>query len=239
MVGLVSTLAGLTLRPVASEAQAFVAANPRSSLPLGRLPASCSRAPTGPACERAVVEHLDAARGRLGLGPYELPRNFTSLSPDRQLFVLTNLDRLAYGLMPVAGLNAGLDASATRAVGRLSDPQPPAGLSPGGTVRAFTSNWASNFPNAPAAYYAWMYDDGYGSPNAACVTPGGDGCWGHRQDVLWRFPGGSLAMGAAATRDPHGARGFAMLIADTHGSRAPAFYYTWHRAPAFASATKR
>ena len=146
--------------------------HPPANLPLGPLPASCVQAPVGPACEEAVVANLDSARRQLGLGPYDLPSNFTSLAPARQLLVLTNLDRLAYGLAPVAGLNAELDESALEGVEQLSDPLPPVELLPGTAVWGFTSNWAGNFPNAPAAYYEWMYDDGYGGANAACTSAG-------------------------------------------------------------------
>ncbi len=134
------------------------------------LPAVRRRRP-GPPARKRSSPILDSARRQLGLGPYDLPSNFTSLAPARQLLVLTNLDRLAYGLAPVAGLNAELDESALEGVEQLSDPLPPVELLPGNAVWGFTSNWAGNFPNAPAAYYDWMYDDGYGSANAACTSP--------------------------------------------------------------------
>lgn len=239
MVGLVLTLVEFVHAPGVARARAVVAADPPANLPLGHLPASCVQAPVGPACEEAVVANLDSARRQLGLGPYDLPRNFTGLAPARQLLVLTNLDRLAYGLAPVAGLNAELDENALEGVQQLSDPLPPVELLPGIAVWGFTSNWAGNFPNAPAAYYEWMYDDGSGGANAACTSAGADGCWGHRQDVLWPFPEGWLAMGAATGIDVYGAPGFAMVIAYTHGSRSPAYYYTWDQTATVASASKR
>jgi hypothetical protein len=239
MVGLALTLVGLVRAPGLARAQAIVAPDPSANVPLGPLPASCAKAPVGPACEEAAVASLDSARRRLGLGPYNLPPNFTGLAPGQQLLVLSNLDRLAYGLAPVAGLNEELDESALAGVEQLSDPLPPIELLPGTAVWGFTSNWAGNFPNAPAAYYEWMYDDGYGSANAACTSPGADGCWGHRQDVLWAFPEGWLAMGAATGTDVYGTPGFAMVIAYTHGWQSPAYYYTWDQTATVASASKR
>ncbi len=239
MVGLALTLVGLAHAPGVARAQAIVAADPPANRPLGPLPASCAQAPIGPACEGAVVADLDSARRQLDLEPYSLPNNFMGLAPARQLLVLTNLDRLAYGLAPVAGLNAELDESALDGVEQLSDPLPPVELLPGTAVWGFTSNWAGAFPNAPAAYYEWMYDDGYGSANAACTSPGAGGCWGHRQDVLWSFPEGWLAMGAATGIDVYGTPGFAIVIAYTHGSRSPAYYYTWEQNATVASASKR
>ena len=239
MVGLALTLVGLAhARGVARARAIMAAADPPANVPIGPLPASCAQAPVGPACEEAVVSNLDSARRQLGLGPYDLPNNFTSLAPARQLLVLTNLDRLAYGLAPVAGLNAELDESALDGVEQLSDPLPPVELLPGTAVWGFTSNWAGTFPNAPAAYYEWMYDDGYGGPNAACTSPGAGGCWGHRQDVLWPFPEGWLAMGAAAGIDVYGTPGFAMVIAYTRGWQSPAYYYTWDQAATVASTSK-
>lgn len=239
MVGLVITLVGLAHAPGLARAQAIAPADPTANVPLGPLPASCAQAPVGATCEEAIVAGLDRARARIGLGPYDLPRNFTSLAPARQLLVLTNLDRVAYGLAPVAGLNAELDESALEGVEQLSDPLPPAELLPGTAVWGFASNWASNYPNVLDAYYAWMYDDGYGSANAACTSPGAEGCWGHRQDVLWPFPEGWLAMGAATGVDVYGTPGIAMLIAYTRGSQAPTYYYTWDQTATAASASKR
>ncbi len=239
MVGLVITLVGLGHAPGVARAQAIAPADPPANVPLGPLPASCAQAPAGPACEGAVVADLDSARGRLGLGPYELPANFTSLAPARQLLVLTNLDRAAYELAPVAGLNAELDKSALAGVEQLSDPLPPAELQPGTTVWGFASNWASDYPNALAAYYVWMYDDGYGSANAACTSPGAEGCWGHRQDILWPFPEGWLAMGAATGIDAYGTPSVAMLIAYTRGRQSPTYYYTWNQTATVASRSKR
>ena len=81
---------------------------------------------------RALVQELDRARAAMGLGPYLLPAGFTALSPDRQLLVLTDLDRVAYGIAPVPGLNAELGASATEGAWGDYDPLPSGALSPGG-----------------------------------------------------------------------------------------------------------
>src|SRR5438552_2577167 len=87
-------------------------ANPRSNFPIRALPDVCWGSPTGAACQRAGVRYLNRARARLGQPPYTLPRNFLSLKPSQQVLVLTNLDRMLYGLAPIPGLTAGLNRDA-------------------------------------------------------------------------------------------------------------------------------
>jgi hypothetical protein len=218
-----SGLAG-RITPVAA------APDPPMNMPIGALPSACRQAPVSAVCENAIIYYLDEARSVMGLGPYSLPRDFPSLSADRQIFILSNLDRLAEGLPPVLGLNVALNSSAIEGVASDSDPSPPSELAPPGSTWSSTSNWAGNFPNALKAYYEWMYDDGYGSSNITCTTPTDEGCWGHRQDVLTLFPaeaGGSLSMGAAAGVDQHSKRGFAMIILYTNIAEFPTYYYTW------------
>jgi hypothetical protein len=218
-----SGLAG-RITPVAA------APDPPMNLPLGELPLACRQAPVSAVCENAVIYYLDKARGAIGLGAYSLPANFASLPADQQIFILSNLDRVAEGLPPVLGLNIVLDSSAAEGVARDSDPSPPSELAPPGSIWSSTSNWAGNFPNALEAYYEWMYDDGYESTNLTCTAPTDEGCWGHRQNVLASFPGetgGSLSMGAAAGVDPRGKRGFAMIMRYTKIAEPPSYYYTW------------
>lgn len=218
-------LGGLTIH--VATASAATALNPTEDIPIGQLPSSCPQSPLATACEDAIVGYLDDARHDMGLAPYELPSSFLALSPDQQLLILSNLDRLAYGLSPVLGLNEALDASAAEGVRDDSDPWPPQQLAPGGAVLGWGSNWAGGSLNALMAYYVWMYDDGYGGPNGDCTSPAAPGCWGHRQNVLMSFgpaSDGFISMGAAAGSYP-GDPSYTMLIAYTR--EAPAYLYTW------------
>jgi hypothetical protein len=215
----------------ATAAAAAAAPNPAANIPLGRLPLSCERAPTGATCENVSIERLDAARAKLGLGPYRLPSGFVALAPARQWLILANLDRIAYALRPIRGLTLPLNASARQGAQAREDPNPwalVAGL-PGQSEVAFASNWAGGQQNALLAYYGWMYDDGYGSGNLDCSSPTAPGCWGHRQDVL-AFPAAeTLSMGAAAI--VHGDPSYALTIVATSTAPWP-YSYTWAKAQA-------
>jgi hypothetical protein len=220
---------GLAALPAA----AVAAPNPSENLPLQALPAECSLAPLAEPCENALIQELDRARMAIGLGPYLLPTGFATFPPDRQLLILADLDRAAYGLPLVPGLNAELTASAAEAARGDYDPQPPGELSQGGSLKGFASNWAGGFVNVLAAYYEWMYDDGYPSANRECPSAGAPGCWGHRENVLETFPvesEGSLSLGAAAGTDEAGQPSYTLLLAFT--SQAGAYYYTWAEAQA-------
>ena len=230
-------LAGVLALVTALAASASAAPNPPGNIRLGSLPRSCDRAPAGAACETASVRALDAARARLGLGPYLLPADFVALAPARQWLILANLDRLAYSLRPIDGLSAVLNAIARRGAAGRQDPDPePLLMSLHGQSRiGFASNWAGGQPNALVAYYGWMYDDGYGSGNLDCRTPSAPGCWGHRQDIL-AFPhAGRLSMGAATVR---GAASYALTIVETSTAVWP-YSYTWAAAIADGAGVRR
>jgi hypothetical protein len=207
------------------------APNPAANIPIGPLPQSCDRAPTGAACEGVAIARLNSARAKLGLGPYLLPKGFVALSPARQWLILANLDRIAYARRPIRGLTLQLDASARQGAQAREDPDPSSLVSglPGQSQIAFASNWAGGQGNALLAYYGWMYDDGYGSVNLDCSSPTAPGCWGHRQDVL-AFPSGpALSMGGAAI--VHGEPSYAMTIVATSTPPWP-YSYTWAKARA-------
>jgi hypothetical protein len=235
--------AAAVLGPCAGVASAVP--NPGANLPIGPLPSLCGRAPTSAVCQNDVIHYLDAARATLGLDRYALPADFTRLAPDRQLLVLADLDRVAYGLPPVAGLITALDDDAMQGVIADADPQP----SDAAWGSAWSANWAGSFPNALVAYYEWMYDDGPGSGNLDCAAPGDEGCWGHRQDVFLTIEGDPAAggadvqsaLGAAAGADAHGEQGYAMLLAerlvDPTGPPAIDYAYTWAEATADGAGT--
>jgi len=191
---------------------------------LTTIPVACGTAPEGSACEDDALEMLNSARAATGLTPYALPPGFVSLAPTLQVFILANLDRTAYGLEPVAGLSAGLDAIAAQGMTTDSDPNPPSDLD-----LSYASNAASGaIPNVLYTYYLWMYDDGYRSPNADCTSPGSPGCWGHRRDIFALPTSTTASMGAAVGHDHQGQPSYTELIV---GTPANAVYdYTWRQA---------
>lgn len=226
-----AALAAALIALTAAPALAEVPPDPPHNLPIGDLPAACRSAhgASGVTCENAVIYYLDRARSAMGLQPYRLPADFPALTPDRQIFILSNLDIDAYAGRPLPGLNSELSAAAAQGVVHEGDPEPPAGYPYSG----YTSNWAGAFANAPAAYYEWMYDDGPGSGNLDCRGAGDEGCWGHRHNIVGYsvYAGSNPAMGAAA-----GPSGYAMLIVGSQGG-APPYYYTWAEALADGAGT--
>ncbi len=201
---------------------AVFAAAPTENIPLGSEPSSCSNEASAE-CEHWTIERLDAARAKQGLPPYELPASFTSLTPDKQLLILTDLDRSAYDITPVYGLNSNLTEAAQTGVREQRDPTTP---TTGGPWKGYGSDWASTA--ALIGYYLWMYDDGYGSPNSDCTSPSATGCWGHRKVILGEavnLPTPQL-MGAATGTTPRNA-GTALIISANNTTTS---YYTWTQA---------
>jgi hypothetical protein len=222
-------LAVCSLAVVASSAASAASPpDPRADIPLGAFPHACSAAPAGVTCEDAAIARLDVGRAALGLGPYRLPANFVTLLPPRQLLILANLDRIAYSLRPIAGLSLALDAIAKQAAKAREDPNPQAVLLAlrGQQRIGFASNWAGGAPNAPVAYFEWMYDDGYGSGNLDCTSRSAPGCWGHRHSVFAFAAGPTLTMGAAAVP---GEQSYALTVVETSTPGWP-YSYTWAKA---------
>lgn len=233
-VGRAIALSGVLLAIGAASASAAAPSNPTANIPAGPLPRACASAPRGPLCIAGVVRSLDHARAQLGFGPYLLPTDFARLSGARQLLVLSNLDRVAYGLPPIDGLSPVLNTVAAAGVSADADPNPSSLLSSFSTF-GWSSNWAGAYPNAPEAYYAWMYYDGWsgrGTSNLDCTSPDASGCWGHREDVL-SFPElGMLSMGASVSRDAHGQIGYAMTLVWTPVTNWTNYTYSWAQAEA-------
>jgi hypothetical protein len=146
------------------------------------------------------------------------------------MFILSNLDRVSYGLQPIVGLSTSLNSAAQLGVTNDSDPDPTPDLPP--DWLGWGSNWAGAWANAPLAYYEWMYDDGPGGPNLDCASAGDPGCWGHRQNVLAFNNVGAVVMGAAAGLDSSGSQGYAMTTVATSDSSTSwtALTYTWAEA---------
>jgi hypothetical protein len=225
---LISSLAMIVIAVAAGAARADgpVGADPSQNYPAGQIPAACDVDATSRSCIDTAVGVLDQARASLGQPPYGLPSNFDALAPEQQMFVLTDLDRVLYGLPPIPGLTAALGQDAARGVRTDSDPGP---SDP--DVISYTSNWAGGFENTALAYEAWMYDDGPGSGNLDCTSPNASGCWGHRHDILWQFGSqGALAMGASVGQDHGNRSGYAMLLVEGDPGYRPAYTYTWSQA---------
>jgi len=207
---------------------------------MGPLPLPCYGRPVSAACEVPVVGDLDAARQALGLGPYVLPPDFAVLPPERQLFILVDLDRKAYSLPLISGLSPQLDAAAGAGAASNEDP-----TAPSSDRAVWASAWAAGLVNVLVAYYQWMYSDGFPGLNIDCPSPAATGCWVHRHGVLFAFgPSVSLTMGAAIATDRAGRPAVGMLIAATPKSTGPGEDYTWADAEAdgagrgLAAATK-
>ena len=199
------------------------AADPAANIPLGSMPAACSQESSAE-CQQWLLSRLDAARETLGLPAYGVPANFLALSADRQIFILADLDRSAYGYTTISGLNTALDEAAAAGVRNGTDPRPPSTESP---WNGFGSDWASTGPLL--AYYLWMYDDGYPGPNLDCPSPGASGCWGHRHVILGEgLPLPQPVVLGVATGQGTSGRGGTALIVSSHPGAAT--YYTWAQA---------
>lgn len=213
---------------VASASAAWGGADPRTNTPLTLLPYSCTTDPTAKPCIDAGVWYLDKARAKVGLPPYALPADFASMAPVRQMFILANLDRIAYGVAPIPGLTGTLSHDAlVHGVWRADDPYP----SSTAGLNVWWPGWAGAFFNTPMAYETFVWNDGLGSTNPRCTPTDHSRCWGHRHSVLWRY-GSNAAMGAAAGFDPSHHRGYSYLFVGGSSSFHPTFTYTWQQAVA-------
>jgi len=223
----------LALVVVASAFADWGGSDPHTNTPLRTLPSSCATVPTAEPCIDAGVWYLDRARAKVGLPPYKLPADFPSLAPAQQIFILTNLDRIAYHLTPFPGLTSALNRDAFMSgVWVADDPHP----SDTTGINTYWPGWAGAFYNAPMAYEGWVWDDGLGSNNPRCTPTDHSRCWGHRHSVLWKY-GPVLAMGAAAGRDSRHQRGYAYLFVGGNAGYAPAYTYTWKQAVADGAGT--
>lgn len=216
---------------------------PPGNLQFGPLPGYCRRPDPPATCGNDAIYYLDQARATMGLAPYALPADFLASTPDRQMLILADLDRVAYGLPPIEGLNAGLGAEAEAAAKADEDPYP-SEADLGQPLDGFTSNWAAGFQTTLAAYFFWMYADGYGSGNVDCHAPTDASCWGHRRDILWaatpspRRPEAYLySMGAATTTDLRGLPAYALSVVASNVATPPSWSYSWAQAVAEGAGT--
>jgi hypothetical protein len=183
------------------------------------------------ACTTYILAAINAAHSFEHLAPMVLPNNWYSLSVDRQMFVVTNLERTVRGLPPFLGLTRGLATSARSGAVRNIDPWSVSGV----VASRFTSILADASPSPLAADYVWMYDDGWGGNAAAtsnidCTSAHAVGCWGHHDNILGAFIGAQChdcQMGAAyVNRSRTGT--YAEIFVLPEGRPAP-MYFTWQR----------
>jgi hypothetical protein len=247
---LVAVLAGAALAAPAAASTSH-AASGRGILPpgdpsqsLSSAPgflASCAQGTDTAGCNSLAVAEIDHARQvleKLGGMSFSLAA-YEKLSPDEQLFVITDLERTERGLAPATVLSASLDRIAQ--AGARADTDPALGevprILPGGGRPAYLGAiWAGGLVNALGSDYAWMYDDGPGGNNLFCRTAGSAGCWGHRNIILTSFGPAScrggqaeLAIGAGHVIGTEG-ESDAEVLAGVCGPAPTDAVFTWARA---------
>ena len=174
---------------------------------------ACQTGPTSAACQSAALADINAARAAEGIGPMQLPGDFSTLTVPQQLLVLSNLERVDRGLVPVLGLSGPLNQDALTGAQSDADPQPTQF-----NGDAWTANWEGGYGSPLEADFVWMYDDGFGSNNIDCNSPSDPGCWGHRHDILWPLDAPAV-MGAADAQGQFGASQTELFVG---GDRATA-----------------
>lgn len=181
--------------------------NPSRSLPpkpnFMAFASPCRRSGNGSACNRQVLKAIAHARKvleKIGGMRFSLAK-YLKLTRAEQLFVTADLERTERGLPPATVLSRSLNKIAQ--VGANRDEDPPlnrvsAHLPGGGLVVSLGGNWAGGYPNALAADYGWMYDDGLNSPNVDCSKKNRSGCWGHRDNILRTYSSKSICGGGTS-----------------------------------------
>jgi hypothetical protein len=173
-------------------------------------------------CVASALAAIDNGRRAEALPAMTLPSNWSALTPQEQLYVVTNLERTVRGLPPLSAMASALDQAAQGGAGAGDDPSPPEGFP---FVR-WGANWAGGVGNPLEALYYWMYDDGPDSNNADCTPGNSSGCWGHRDVILLSLPCSPCVMGTGF--DPSGWGGqpsWSELLVASSGS--PATDFTW------------
>ena len=125
------------------------------------------------ACHTQELAAINHQHAREHVRAITLPRNFWSLSPARQIFVIINLERVSRGLKPVLGINAQMSRWATTGARHNADAAVGSwDLSNGSKLQVFGSVWAADL-NSLDADFIWMYADGWstgGSANVDCTS---------------------------------------------------------------------
>jgi hypothetical protein len=143
-----------------------------------------------------------------GVPPVALPTNWSMLTGAEQLYVATNLERVALGEAPIANLVNTYDAAVQTGVQNDTDPAITIGQ---------TAVWAGAFPTPLGAVYGWLDNDGPGGANFDCTTPTSPGCFGHRDALLSNaagFVGNPNEFDAVDGPDASGNTGYAAIVAN-------------------------
>jgi len=218
---------------------------PKNLVPVPNFYASCAPGALDDtaACNSKALQAIDRARGAEPVGPLQLNlARFLDLNVADQLFVIADLERVSRGEPPMTALTAQLDGVAQAAANANGDPELSAErLSGGVDVRAWGSNWAGGSESVLGSDDGWMYDDGYGSDNGGCTSPGAAECWGHRDNILQPWtkdlsgcPQGDsqLVMGAAYAKSSKWATSFAEIFVAACGPEPTGEVFTWTQAQA-------
>lgn len=187
--------------------------------------------PSSLTCQQAWVTNINSARTAEHVRPLVLPHTWRTLSPARQVFVLTNLERVDRSLAPVVGLNPTLTARGVLGAAKGVDPSV-AGWQLGPlTGRTWTANQATVL-NPLQADWLWMYADGWAgsqTSNVDCTSARSAACWGHRHNVLKTFTGLPVLVAGTAAVVYRGMTSCTELVLAGTG-RAPQLTYTWAQA---------
>ncbi len=136
------------------------------------------------ACNQDVVDAINHARATLESLPSLLFNTaaYEGMTVPEQLFVIANVERLARGVAPIAGLTTQLDSIAQTGADNSTDPSfnGTAQLTGGAWRVNGGANWAAGTSNPLGSDYYWMYDDG------------GANAWGHRDNILSGYATPSL-----------------------------------------------
>lgn len=182
----------------------------------------------GAACQRLLVADIDTARAREGVRPLVLPRGYATLPAGIQVFVLTDLERVDRGLAPLVGMNANLTARARLGAAAGGDPSIAAWDLDSESGRIWTANQVAD-ANALEADWLWMYADGWAggeTSNVDCTSAHSSGCWGHRHNILARYPGAPVLVTGTAAVGAGTFTSYAQLVLAGTG-RTPPLTYTW------------
>ena len=180
--------------------------------------------PAAAACP-VGLSALDSDRQVEGIVPMSLPTTFSSLTPQEQGFVLTNLERVDRGQAPIEGLASSLDSLAQSGAQDGKDPSFPTNTGAGGSIVAGS--------NLFTADELWMYEDGWSGAstiNEGCTSPTASECWGHRDIILGNYPSPTL-MGAGVSTTAKGGESTADLFVGGDTSDTP--YFTWSQVTPF------
>jgi hypothetical protein len=193
--------------------------------------ASCAGGKDSAACNTVVLHAVTHARTvleKIGGMSFSLAA-YEKLTPDEQLFVSANLERVERGLPAATVLTRSLDTIAQDGANADTDPplnKVPSTLPGGGRWISLGGNWAGGFDNGLGADYGWMYDD-----------KGSD--WGHRDNILGRYVTASacgrqaheIAMGAGhVTKGKHYGDSETELFAGVCGHTPTDVVMTWAQA---------